>query len=322
MTSEHIQPAPRSHAARVAICVATYKRPQCLHDLLQALADLSFHKSLQPEIFVVVVDNDEERTAEAVCRAALLPWPLHYFVEPRRSIAHARNRAVREAGRADFIAFIDDDEVPAPCWLDELLAAQSRYAADAVLGPVVPTFSPGVPEWVKEGGFFEKAVPVTGQTPRAFSTANALLSTVVFDRVRGFDEQFALTGGEDTQFFLRVRAAGFSIVAARSAVVHEPVSPARANMRWLLRRAYQHGNSWVLCESSVDHRMATRITRASKACARIAEGAMLVCVSPLRGRAAFVGALRTCCLGAGMLAALAGQRYEPYRSAGLRPART
>jgi glycosyltransferase involved in cell wall biosynthesis len=66
-----------------------------------------------------------------------MPWPLRYVVEPRRGLSFVRNRAISEAraARADFVAFLDDDEVATAPWLTELLRVQGRYAADVVTGP-------------------------------------------------------------------------------------------------------------------------------------------------------------------------------------------
>jgi len=302
--------------ANIGICVSTYKRADLLRQLLAGRASLTFRKGPEPQITVVVVDNDASRSAEEVCRLARLPWPLKYVVETRRGIAQARNRAIREAGGADFIAFIDDDEFPAPVWLDELLSAQVRFAADVVCGAVVPNFAADVPAWVKAGRFFERPIYASGHSLEKCSTNNVLVRRGVFAVVQSFDERFALTGAEDTQFFLRVRQAGYTIVSSAEARVYEPVSRSRGNLGWVLRRAYQSGNSWVLCESSLDRRTSTGIIRMAKACAWIALGAVSACVSPFFGMAAVARSLRNLCLGMGMLTALAGQNFQPYQSAG------
>ncbi|OLE01988.1 MAG: hypothetical protein AUI36_43645 [Cyanobacteria bacterium 13_1_40CM_2_61_4] len=81
-----------------------------------------------------------------------------------------------------------------------------------------------------------------------------LIRKSVFASVSGFDERFNLTGGEDTHFFSQVRHAGHSMVWSRDAIVRESVPPGRAKLAWILRRGYQSGNSWVLCELALDSR--------------------------------------------------------------------
>jgi succinoglycan biosynthesis protein ExoM len=298
------------------VCVATYKRREMLAEMLAGLSNLVFRKMAEPEIAIVVVDNDPERSAEDVCASASLPWPLKYAPESQRGIAQARNRAIREAGDADFIAFIDDDEYPSAAWLDELLWTQARFNADVVSGPVIPDYDREVPNWVRAGTFFTRSIHHSGQKLDRSHTGNVLIRKSVFQSISAFDEEFALTGGEDTQFFLRVRQSGFSIIGSSRAVVHESISRARANLAWILKRAYQSGNSWVLCEKSVDPKLSTRVVRLFKAAGYLAQGAFSIPVSLCRGTAAMAHSLQTFVVGVGMLAGLAGHRYQPYRSAG------
>jgi succinoglycan biosynthesis protein ExoM len=302
--------------ASVAICVATYRRPAMLRELLAGIARQVFRKVPAPDISVIVVDNDPETSAEEVCASAALPWPLTYVPESRRGIAQARNRTVREAGNVDFIAFIDDDEYPSPAWLDELLWTQIEFAADIVSGAVLPDFEPGVPEWVRVGMFFNRALLPNGQRMDKCHTGNVLVRRALLEELNAFDERFALTGGEDTQFLLRARRSGSEIVYSSRAVVHEPVPRSRGNLRWVLHRAYQSGNSWVLCEISIDRRLSTKLVRLLKACGWIAQGALTMPISALFGRAALARSLRNTVLGAGMCAALFGRRYHAYRTAG------
>ena len=303
-------------AARVGICITTYKRRDLLRQLLAGVAALTFYRVPMPDITVVVVDNDASRSADETCSTANLPWPLKYVVEHQRGIAQARNRALREALDVDFIAFIDDDEFPTPEWLDELLWTQRCFAADVVCGPVLPSFAADVPNWVKTGGFFDRQIHNSGSSPDVCRSGNVLIHRKIFEGVEPFDERFGLTGGEDTQFFLRVRRAGYTIVSSAEAIVYERVSLSRANLRAVLRRGYQSGNSWVLSESSLDRRLWTRVVRAAKACGWIAAGSASACISPLFGMPAFAKSLQNIWLGAGMLAALVGRSYQAYQSAG------
>jgi GT2 family glycosyltransferase len=310
---------PRSNNVRVAICIGTFKRPALLRKLLTGISQLAFRKVSVPEIAVIVVDNDSSRTAEHTCGEIPLPWSKKYVVEPRRGIARVRNTAVAEACNVQFIAFLDDDEVPDPFWLDELLSTQLQFEADVVAGPVLTDFSSDVPGWVRSGRFFDRATFPTGHSMDKCSTNNVLIRREVFDGVPSFNEEFELTGADDTHFFMRVNRAGYRIVWARDAVVHEAISKTRANFAWLLQRGYRLGNSWSLCELSLDRRFHARVTRGAKAFAWTAKGLALLPLSLFQGKTAMVWALRTICYGAGQLSGLAGHKYQEYRSAGMDP---
>lgn len=302
---------------RLAVCIVTFRRQQLLGELLGGIAQLTFRKVRVPDIEIIVVDNDELKSAEQVCRAVSLPWPIKYVVEPRRGITHARNRAIAEAGSGDFVAFIDDDEVPSPEWLDELLWARAEFTADVVSGPVLPRYDSDVADWVRRGGFFDGRVAATGTTRRACAANNVMVGAHVFKRVSKFDDAFALSGAEDTNFFLRVWQAGHKIVWSQEAVVSEAVSAERGTVAWLLRRDYQTGNGWVFCEAGVDNRLRTWVVRFCRGCGHVVIGsASAIWGSALFDRAGIVRSLQRVSLGFGMLAALAGHRFLAYKHAG------
>lgn len=304
---------------RIAICIGTFRRLDLLQELLVGISQLTFRRTTTPEIEVIIVDNDPLGSARDICQSGDFRFPRKYVIEPRRGIAHVRNRAVREAGVVDFLAFIDDDEVPSAEWLEWLLWTHSEYKAEIVAGPVKPNFPAGVPEWIKKGGFFDRSGYQTGTFLEIWCTANALVSTAVIASISGFDERFQLTGGEDSHFFLRARRAGFKIVWSQEALVSETISHGRANLRWILHRGFQIGNSWVLCERSLDGRPQVCFSRFVKASGHLLIGASTAPLSLFQGRASLAKSFRKACLGAGMLAGVFGYKYSAYESAGADP---
>jgi len=305
-----------ANPVRVAVCIATFQRAKLLQGLLDALSHLSFSKVSQPSIQIVIVDNDAARNAEPICQPANFPWTIRYVCEPQRGIARARNRAIEVAVEADFLAFIDDDEVPVARWLDELLWAQSQFQSDVVSGAVIPAFAEDVPAWIRNGKFFHRPVFETGFPVRLCSTNNCLVRTRILDTVPGFDEQFNFTGGEDTHFFLRVRDSGFRMVFSKEAIVYESISAERANFSWLLRRGFQAGNSWALCERNLHPQGSVAALRIMKELIHISRGTLQFLVSPFKGKAHILRSLQTLSSGVGTLAGVAGHRFLPYTNAG------
>lgn len=301
---------------RVAICICTFRRPELLRELLGAIGRLTFHKVQAPQLQIVVIDNDEFASAEEVSQAAAVPWPITYVVEPRRGITYARNRAITEARPVDFVAFIDDDEIPSTRWVDELLAAQANSSADVVSGPVFPTYGADVPDWVKDGGFFDARTAVTGTRRQTCACNNVLIAAQVFNRVPRFDDAFALSGAEDTDFFLRARRAGYKIVWSQEAEVSEAISSRRGTIAWLLRREYQTGNGWVFCERRADRSVRRWMHRLCKAAGHVILGSFEAALRLiLVDKIGVVGSLQRVSLGIGMLAGLVGHRFLAYQNA-------
>ena len=301
----------------VSVCVITYRRPEGLERLLRALDGLVFQRVEAPGLEVVVVDNDPDGSAAEVCErvAPDLRWPIRYERETRRGLSYARNHAVAAArDRADFIAFIDDDEAPDPRWLDELLAVQAERDADVVSGPVLRVFEGEVPEWVVKGGFFVKPRYETGARVEDPATANVLVRTAALEGMeQPFDERFALTGGEDTHLFLRLARDGRRMVWADGAVVREWIPASRTTAAWVLQRVYRTANTWSMCERELRPTAGTVAMRAAKGAARIGYGVALLPFSWLLGRHMVVRSLWYVCFGAGNLTGLAGLRFQEYR---------
>jgi succinoglycan biosynthesis protein ExoM len=299
-------------AERVSVCVATYRRPHGLERLLRALDGLTFREA-PPEVETIVVDNDPAGSAAASCAAlaGTLRTPLRYVHEPRRGIAQARNRALAvAAGDADHVAFLDDDETPSAVWLDELLRVRAACGADAVAGPVVARFEEAAPAWVARGGFFERERHPTGRRLPYCGTGNVLLSAAAVRAMpRHFDERLGLTGGEDTDFFLRFTAAGFTLVWADAAAVDEWIPASRARAGWILRREYRRANTWSHCERELLR--VPGASRVAKGVIRIVQGVGLLPLG-IAGRHRTVQALGYVARGAGNVAGAAGFRYREY----------
>ncbi len=230
-----------TQAKHISVCVCTYKRQQLLKHLLDALVTQDTGDLFTYSI--VIVDNDHTRSAEAVVLdfAGISTIPITYCVEPRQNIALARNKAIENA-TGDFVAFIDDDECPIKTWLFSLYETLRARAVDGVLGPVKPQFDPRAPQWVIDGGFYDRPSHPTGMVLdwAQCRTGNVLLQRHVFsDDTEVFRPEFV--SSEDLDFFRRKIGKGHSFIWCNEALVHEFVPPARWRRGFLIRRALLRG---------------------------------------------------------------------------------
>lgn len=227
----------------VAVCVCTYKRPQCLDRLLQELKQQETDGLFTYSI--VIADNDSSRSAETVVSefAKSSSIPIVYCVVPEQNISLARNTAIANA-RGELLAFIDDDEFPIKRWLVTLYHAYRDYGVAGVLGPVKRYFDVVPPKWVTDSKFYDRKTHPTGTTVewKEGRTGNVMLKASILEGVNPiFRPEFR--GGEDTDFFIRMIGKGHKFVWCDEAVAYEVIPPSRWDRGFLLRRALLRGSN-------------------------------------------------------------------------------
>jgi glycosyltransferase involved in cell wall biosynthesis len=305
---------PAKPPTEVAICIATCRRPDGLRRLLEGLTRLELGKGA-PSLRVIVVDNDpgsRSGSTRSILQALApkLPGKLTLLSEPTRGISYARNAALEALMPGEWAAFIDDDEVPEPLWLDALLEVQRATSADVVTGPVVPRFVEEPPAWAVDGDFFERQRYSTGTLLGVAYTHNVLLSdAAATDR---FDHSFALTGGSDSHYFRRLHRAGYRIVWADEALVGEWIPSSRVSVRAIMRRSFRVGNGLCRIALEAEPGAKTVVIALVRALSRLLRGsAQLLAFSfgPARHR---VRALDTIASGAGRVVALLGGSTTEY----------
>ncbi len=219
----------------VVICIPTFRRPQSLKRLLAAIAALQTNA----DIAVLVADNDAEGRAGFALAGAMAPsfrFPLRAVIAPRRGIAQVRNTLIEEAlqDMPRFLAMIDDDEWPEPNWLDGFLRVAEKTGAGVLQGSIL-FHHPAQADIVR----------VSGPIAMLQGAGNLLIRGDVLEQMPRpwFDPEFALGGGEDRDFFLRLQRRGVAFAWADEARCLGEVPESRATLSWMLARAYSIGNS-------------------------------------------------------------------------------
>src|SRR5215218_10287344 len=223
-------------AMRVTVVVPTRGRAAYLEVTLESL------RRQRTEIAheLLVVDDGATDTTPEVAERFGARLIRH---RERRSLNAARNTGLREAG-ADLIAFVDDDVLVPPGWLEALAEGAERHPeADAFGGPIRARFEGHTPRacgredppitTLDLGDDDVEAAMVWG--------ANFAVRRSAVERIGEFDESLDRAHGDEEEWLLRLRAAGGSIVYLAEAGLDHRRSADDSGLASLARAAYHRG---------------------------------------------------------------------------------
>jgi len=248
---KHLESTGAGQRIHVSVCICTYRRPEGLERALEGLCRQVFNDVDQPLVTIVITDNEcSEKTRQICDRAAeRCRHNVHYLQEQQRGISHARNTCLNNLpADVDFVAMIDDDQIPEPEWLNHLLYAQARTSADIVTGPTLPMFESKVPAWLPATGYFAKPhQPDRYRNLEPFpptATCNVLMRASIFsvDKMR-FDPELAISGSEDKLLFQDLKQRGAQFIWAEHALTRESIPAERAKLGYMLSEALRRGST-------------------------------------------------------------------------------
>ncbi len=303
----------------IALCICTYNRPQGLRALLAAIDKQRFEHISNEELRLVVIDNSQVGSAAGVYAeyAKNGRFKAAFLHEPRKGLAVARNAALSAARAegASHVAFIDDDELPDPSWLEALVDTLESADAAAAIGPVTPILETLPSASLPLSAYADRRQPRDGFVDDGY-TCNAILTMAAIDCGNlHFDARFNETGGEDTYFFKQLRDQGMKIAWAERALVHAVIPRHRMSAAWILRRWYRTGMIEAHLGRYDPASPKGKLVNLAKGGARLVVGAGRVAVvailSPWR-KSAFLASFYTVCRGAGMIANVFERDYEEY----------
>ena len=194
--------------------------PRLLARVLAVLERIELRRpARRTDVGVIVVDNRPDGQARGAVRAGMRArLPMRAATSSRKRGRASRSRATvrwprHRARGADFVAFLDDDDVPEPDWLLALAAHAARdrrRSGVRLLAAAVATCS-------CRAGCATPAISARREPddrnryglPAWAGTYNVLASRRLLERLAGpdgpFRHEFAHSGGEDSDLFIRAK---------------------------------------------------------------------------------------------------------------------
>lgn len=197
----------------ISCIIPTHQRPEFLALALQSVTS----QSVQPYEVIVASDVDSP-ASEEVCHdhEAASGVPIRYVYDPqtRGGASASRNIGARQA-TGDVLAFLDDDDVWEPSYLERVQEQIARPGKDMAVTwrmLVKGDFRTPGPT-IEEGLVARDVVAVSMGT----TGSNMALTRASYERISGFDELIPVKN--DTDFFYRFLKAGYDYGVVREYLV-------------------------------------------------------------------------------------------------------
>jgi glucosyl-dolichyl phosphate glucuronosyltransferase len=242
----------------ITVILCTYNRGHMLAKALQKVAASTLPESVNWEV-LVVDNNSSDQTREVVEELRRrYPGRIRYLFEPQAGKSHALNAGVREA-QGEVLAFMDDDVMVEPTWLQNLTAELHGSEWAGTGGRTLPAEAISLPRWLAlEGpyalGGILAAMFDLGDEPseldRAPYGANMAFHRQMFEKYGGFRTDLGPSPSrevprpnEDTEFGRRLMAAGERLRYEPSAIVYHPVPAGRITKQYFLNWWLDYGRA-------------------------------------------------------------------------------
>lgn len=251
----------------LTVCICTHDRPNYVRDCLDGLR----RQTADPAYFaVLLVDSGSTGDVPERLRRLAASLPCTRLIRLDRPGVSAARNAGAWAARSPYIAYLDDDAIPAADWVDRILAvlAESPRPPAMIGGRILPRWLAPLPSWwppqlrgvlsiieaAGRGEFRSAALP-----PRLEPYgANMVVHVLSLMAAGGFPENTGrfghnLLSDEEVQLAWRLQEAGHSVRYDSRIVVEHQIQPDRLTPAWLLRRMYWQGASAVLTRRALRH---------------------------------------------------------------------
>lgn len=244
---------PDTVPSLVSIVVSIYSEKR-YYDLIELIDRINGQTYRKHETIVIVDENENlyYRIMSHVTEHNY--YDVNVVYNPiNRGLSYSRNLGIDNAS-GEYVAFIDDDAVPDPAWVESLVKSFA-HDVGAVAGHIVPCWENADMAWFPKELFWMISCSYTmtpdekGEVERGFGV-NMVFRKALFHKVGGFNEKLGINGkkwlgGEDSDMFLKVRDSRWKVVYAPDAMVIHKIPGDRIYFKKIIRRAFVAGTSIV-----------------------------------------------------------------------------
>ena len=231
---------------KISIIICTYNRvlylPKCLEHLKNQDSKASDYE-------IIIIDNNStDKTAE-ISKKFISENPelnIRYILEPTSGLSHARNKGINES-RGEIICFIDDDGFVFPDYVKNLRKTlEDNPNINAFGGKIYPMYESQRPKWMTRWLQPLLSVIDKGNKIVLFKGnhypigANMGFRRCLIEKVGFFNTNLgrkgnSLLGGEEKDFFFKIKKLNEPIFFLPSVIIHHVIPDNRVTPDYIRR---------------------------------------------------------------------------------------
>lgn len=207
-----------SEIPKISVAVSTNNRASMLADCVDSLLNQTVDKN---RFEIIIVDNNSTDNTEEVSKEFVKNHSnIKYLQEKTVGYSAPRNCGWKNA-TGNIVAYIDDDEIAAPDWLENIEKAfQLEEKPDIVGGIYLIKCDTTPPDWFIEsmgGTNKNRQKGILNQRKDCYlAGGNIAFKKEVLEKLNGFSNDFNMKNGflmmgEDTDICQRAKNAGFQL---------------------------------------------------------------------------------------------------------------
>ena len=240
----HYGVVPHSHSVAIIVCVhnALSDVTRCLESVLS--------QTFPPYSLILVDDGSDEATKNFLERFSAGQNAQLIRNSTAKGYTLAANQGLRSSSTADFAVLLNSDTIVSAQWLDRMIMCAESDPQVGMVGPLSNTASwQSIPEILINGDWADNELP-QGMDIGTMASVVAARSARLYPRIpllNGFcmlvkrklineigifdEESFGQGYGEENDYCLRTRAAGWSLALADDVYVYHAQSKSYSHER-------------------------------------------------------------------------------------------
>jgi glycosyltransferase involved in cell wall biosynthesis len=243
----------------ISVIICTFNRAHLLDKCLGSLAT-QMTGALACDVIVVDSSSNDETRLLVAEYTERFP-SIRYVFEGMPGHSNARNRGYHEAG-GDYLIYLDDDAIPSPEYLVNVIREISDHSPDILGGPVYPYYTSPKPWWFRDEFEVRKYKDQSGFSKRCgISGGNFIIRKHLLGSLGLFDAEYGMSGGklgmlDDRKVLEAYRATTPSeqqrVYYSLACFVNHYTPPEKMHLGYMVRRAYSAGTAQFWMRLDVD----------------------------------------------------------------------